>query len=71
MIFAPMKRELTADDIVQLKINEKIELDTVSYILNKKVYSISFFTYKYDETGEVILGFKKIFDVKFNELQKK
>lgn len=71
MIISPMKKELKPDDIVQIKFNERIELDTVSYILNKIVSSISFFTYKYDERGEVILSLTKIFDVKLNEIQKK
>lgn len=71
MITSALKKELKSDDIVQLKFNEKIELDTVSYVLNKKVSTVAFFTYKYDETGEKVLGLKKIFDVKFNELQNK
>lgn len=67
MITAPMKMELTSDDIVQLRFNEKIELDTISYTLNKKVSFITFLTYKTANTGE-ILGLKYLFDVKLNDL---
>ncbi|OFY87548.1 MAG: hypothetical protein A3F72_20940 [Bacteroidetes bacterium RIFCSPLOWO2_12_FULL_35_15] len=65
-INASVKSEITSDDIVQLKFNEKIELDTVSYTLNKKVSFVTFVSYKYDNVGE-ILGLKKLFDVKLND----
>lgn len=66
MISSPVKMEIKPDDIIQLKFNEKIELDTVSYTLSKKVSFVTFVSYKYDNVGE-ILGLKKLFDVKLNE----
>lgn len=60
------KSEQSAQSIVQLKFNEKIEMDTVAYSLNKKVSSVTFFVNKYNEEGEV-LGLKKLFEVKLNE----
>ena len=67
MVIAPMKSEITADDIVEIRLNEKVELDTLSYSLSQKVSSITFLTYKYDEKGN-ILGLKHLFDVKLNSL---
>lgn len=67
MIFAPIKMEIVPDDIVQLRFNEKIELDTLSYILIKKVSSVSIFANKTNDYGEVV-GIKHLFDVKFNDL---
>lgn len=66
IITAPIKFEITSEDIIQLIFNEKIELDTVSYSLNKKVSSVTFITNKYTETGEII-GKRKIFEVKLND----
>ena len=66
MISAPVKFEVKSEDITQLKFNEKVELDTVSYSLSKKVSYITFFANKYNEVGD-ILGVKKIFDVKLND----
>ncbi|MGZ6519889.1 MAG: hypothetical protein ACXVED_20065, partial [Bacteroidia bacterium] len=69
-ISAPTKNEITAESISQLKFDEKIELDTVSYTLIKKVLGITFFTYKRDFDGN-ILGYKKLFDVRFDEKKDK
>lgn len=65
-LLAPDKKEVTSKDVVQLKFNEKIELDTVSYTLSNKVSYITFLSKKYNEDGE-LLGLKKLFDVKLNE----
>ncbi len=61
-----IKKEITPEDIVQIKFNEKIELDTASYILIKKVSFVTFLTNKYDGNGD-LLGLKYLFDVKLND----
>ena len=66
MIMAPVKYELTGEDIVQIRFNEKIEMDTVSYMLHKTASSVSFISYMYSETGEM-LGLKHLFDVKLEK----
>lgn len=63
----PVKIELTSDRITGIKFNEKIELDTISFSISQKVSYITFLTYKENETGE-IMGNKKLFDVKLNDL---
>ena len=53
----------------QIKCNEKIELDTLSHTLSAKISTITFFTYKYTETGKIVYeSMRKLFDVKFNDL---
>lgn len=63
---SPVKRGLTSADIVQLRFNEKITLDTALFILSNQVSYITFLSKKYNEVGE-LLGLKKLFDVKLNE----
>ncbi len=63
---SPLKREVKSSDIVQMKFNEKIELDTVSFMLSNKVSYITFLSRKYNDVGE-LLGLKKLFDVKLND----
>lgn len=70
-IGTPIKYELRSDDITQIKFNETIEFDTVSYTLNKKVSTITFYTSERSESGEVIRNNKEIFYVKLNDLPKK
>ena len=65
-IAAPIKTEITPESVMQLKFDEKIELDTMNYTLAKKVSMVTFFGYKYNELGD-ILGIKKLFDVKLND----
>lgn len=69
-ISAPLKTEITPEEISQLRFHEKIEWDTVSYSLIRKVSYISFYTYRYN-FNEVtntlnVIGYKKLFDVKLN-----
>ena len=66
-IGAAIKIEITSDDITQLKFNETIEFDTITYTINKKVSSIAFYTDKYAENGYWIDNDKEIFYVKLNE----
>ncbi len=64
----PIRKELTAADITQLKLNEKIEFDTITYTLTKKVSTITFFTYEANETGEIFRQNKEIFYVKLKDI---
>lgn len=64
-ITAPIKYEMEPESIVQLRFNEKIEMDTVTYTLHKTVSSVTFIAYKYGENGD-ILGLKSLFEVKLN-----
>lgn len=66
MINAPLLIEVTPDNIVQINFNEKIEFDTLSYTINKKVSIVSFFSYKYNANWELCKDNKKVFDVKLN-----
>ena len=65
-IGTPVMRRLTSEDITQLKFNETIEFDTVSYTLCKKVSRIAFYTYKLNERSEQI-GQKELFYVNLND----
>lgn len=65
MISAPIKFELTGEGVVQLRFNEKIEMDTVSYTLHRTASSVAFISYMQTETGE-IMGLKHLFDVKLD-----
>jgi len=67
MLSAPLLMKVIADDIVQMRFNESMELDTVNYTLNKKVSFVTFNTYKLTEDGQ-IMGMYKLFDVKLNDL---
>lgn len=64
-IASPIKYEMAPEDIIQLRFNEKIEMDTVTYTFHKTVSSVTFITYKYGESGDV-LGLKSLFEVKLN-----
>ena len=66
MVSAPMRFELNELSVPQLNFHEKIELDTVSYTLRKKVSYVSIYIYKITETG-VTVGIKKLMDVKLND----
>lgn len=70
MINAPILMKLTADDIVQLRFNEKVELDTVGYTINKKVSFITFIGYHINNSTKEVDGLKKLFDVKLNDASK-
>lgn len=70
MVPAPIKYELTGEDVVQIRFNEKIEIDTISYTLHKTASSVSFISYMYSETGEM-LGLKHLFDVKLEKRSEK
>ena len=61
---------ISADDIVQMRFDEKMELDTVNLILNKKVSFVSFNIYMRDPDSQEIIGLKKLFDVKLNDTPK-
>lgn len=65
-IGAAIKIEITSNDITQLKFNETIEFDTLTYTINKKVSSITFYT-EHVENGEWIDNDKEIFYVKLND----
>jgi hypothetical protein len=67
-IIAPIKMELTGDDIVQLRFNEKIEMDTVSYTLHRTASSVAFISYMRSDAGEIV-GLKHLFDVKLDNAQ--
>ena len=64
IVSAPIKYEVTPDDVAELRFDEKIEYDTVSNSVSKKVSAIHFVGFKINEMGE-ILGKKPLFDVKF------
>lgn len=66
MTISPIKYELSAMSFPYLKFNEKIELDTLTYSISKKVSYATLYIYKSTETGETV-GIKKLFDVKFND----
>lgn len=66
-----IKDELRPDEITQLKFNETIEFDTVSYTLIKKISRITFYTAEITERGERIGNDKEIFYVKLNDLPNK
>jgi hypothetical protein len=63
---APVKMEITADEIPYIEFNEKIQLDTITYSISKKVSYITLYSYKFTESGYVI-GVRKLFDVKLND----
>jgi hypothetical protein len=67
-ISAPIKMEISAFRVPQIKFHEKIELDTISYSINKRVSYITLYTYRATETGNV-KGIMKMFDVKLNDEQ--
>ena len=70
MFVSPLLIKTTPADIVQIRFNEKIELDTVNYTINKKVSFVTFVGPHIDNaTGEVD-GLKKLFDVKLNTAPK-
>jgi hypothetical protein len=62
---AAVKNEIESGKIPAIQFNETIELDTLSYAINKKVSYITLIVYKFTETG-VVVGKKKLFDVKLN-----
>lgn len=64
-IVTPIIKKVRGHDLVQMRFDERIELDTVNYTLVKKVSVVSFNTYKID--GNDIVGIKKLFDVKLND----
>lgn len=66
MVSAPLKTEITAWDVPQIRFHETMELDTVTNILHKRVSHLTLYAFKASEKGEII-GLKKLFDVKFNE----
>ncbi len=66
IVSAPIKFELKPEDLVELRFEEKIELDTVTYTLNRKVSVIHFVGDKLSRSGEVI-GKKLLFDVKLSD----
>ncbi len=58
-------KPITGEDIVQMRFDEQMEMDTVNYTLTNNVYGITFYSYKrLKETGES-LGYKYLFGVKF------
>ena len=64
---AAISTTLTGDDIAQLRFDEKIEYDTITSTVSKKVSVIQFIGVKKNpQTGEV-MGLKKLFDVKLPE----
>ncbi|MES2284453.1 MAG: hypothetical protein V4547_02110 [Bacteroidota bacterium] len=66
MITSAIKYELSVSSIPYLKFNEKIEMDTLTYSLSKKVSYATLYIYKSTETGET-KGARKLFDVQFND----
>ncbi len=66
VVSAPLKSEITAWDVPQIRFHETMELDTVTNILHKKTSYITLYTFKYAESGGVV-GIRKLFDVKFNK----
>ena len=63
MITAPIKVTVTHDDISEIRMDERMEFDTLTNTLIKKVNVLQFIGFKYDQNGR-ILGKKKFFDVK-------
>ena len=65
--FNEIIKDINSDDLIRIFLDEKVELDTTNYTLNKKVTTAAFTIYKkVKETGE-ILGYKVLFQVKFND----
>jgi hypothetical protein len=64
-ISAPIKMEITSQNMPFIKFTEKIEFDTLDYSISKKVSLVSLYGYKCTETGATI-GAMKLFDVKLN-----
>jgi Cu/Ag efflux protein CusF len=64
MILAPIKVTITHDDIAEIRMDEKMEFDTVSNTLIKKVNVLQFIGFHYDAQTGNINGKKKLFDVK-------
>ena len=69
IIFAPLQTSTRPEDIIQLRFDEKMEFDTVSCMLHKKVSVVHFLKYKFTETGERMerMGLMHFFDVKLND----
>ncbi len=67
MISSPLHRIVTGQDLVEMRMNEKMEFDTISCTLNKKVSFIRFLEYKYSVDGGENLGLRFLFDVKLND----
>jgi hypothetical protein len=66
----PVKIEIKSSDILQIRFYEKIELDTITYLLNKKNSYVSFFTRRMTEMGEEINSLSLLFEVKLNAEKK-
>ena len=65
IISALLMRKIKGEDLVEMRFEERIELDTINYTLVKKVSVVSFNIYKI--AGNEIIGIKKLFDVKLND----
>ena len=64
IITAPVKTDVTPEDMIEMRFDEKIEFDTVSFSVNKKVSVIQFIGYKIHPVTHEVMGKKKLFDVK-------
>lgn len=66
---APIKVEVYPEELVEIRFDERMEFDTLSYRLIKKIRSADFIINRRNEKGEVI-GKTFLFKIKFNEQNK-
>ena len=66
MVSAPIKKDIGAFNVPQIKFHEKIEMDTIAGTISKKVSYITLYTYMTDAKGD-LNGIMKVFDVKLND----